>query len=304
MTEVQATSAASDAGQPAEELKSGPGWPMRTLLFLKDHPTLTMALIPLIVVSLGALLAPWLPLEDPLRGNVVKRFLPPGEEGYFLGTDSLGRDIFSRLVWGGRVSITTGVGANIGVTVVAVFFALIAGYLGGRTDAVIMRMVDVGLAFPGLLLALALLAVLGQGVINLVIAIALASVPLNVRFFRAEVLRVRGAQYVEAARVLGYSNLRIMFREILPNVMPLILTVTAIHATGFFVVTAGFSLLGLGIEPPRPDWGSMIGEGITAIYEAPTVLLGPTVLITIIAISFNVMGDEVQKILSPRESQI
>ena len=304
MTEVQATPAVPDDPRLADELESGLGWPKRTLLFLKDHPTLTIALIPLIVVSLGALLAPWLPLEDPLRGNVVKRFLPPGEEGYFwepiawAGTSS--RD------WSGAGECQSQPASRqtSGVTVVAVFFALIAGYLGGRTDAVIMRMVDVGLAFPGLLLALALLAVLGQGVINLVIAIALASVPLNVRFFRAEVLRVRGAQYIEAARILGYSNLRIMFREILPNVMPLILTVTAIHATSFFVVTAGFSLLGLGIEPPRPDWGSMIGEGITAIYEAPTVLLGPTVLITIIAISFNVMGDEVQKILSPRESQI
>jgi peptide/nickel transport system permease protein len=220
-----------------------------------------------------------------------------------LGTDSLGRDILARLLWGGRISITAGIAANVGVTVVAVFFGLLAGALGGKTDALIMRLVDIGLAFPGLLLALAILSVLGQGVINLVVAIALASLPLNIRFFRGEVLRVRHGKFVEAARMLGYAQPRIMFGEILPNVMPLILTVTATHATGFFIVTAGFSLLGLGIQPPTPDWGSMIGEGIANIYQAPTSLLGPTLIVTVLALSFNVIGDEVQRILSPKESR-
>jgi peptide/nickel transport system permease protein len=275
---------------------------VRGLLFLKGQPQLVVALLPILACLAAAVLAPWLPIADPNRGDILKRFLAPGVQGHVLGTDNLGRDIFSRLIWGGRISITAGIAANVGVTVIAVFFGLLAGSLGGKTDAVTMRLVDIGLAFPGLLLALALLSALGQGVFNLVVAIAVASIPLNVRFFRGEVLRVRHSRYIEAARLLGYSQLRIMFREILPNVMPVILTVTATHATSFFVITAGFSLLGLGIQPPTPDWGSMIGEGIANIYEAPLGLLGPTLVITILALSFNVIGDEVQRLLSPKES--
>jgi len=270
---------------------------------MRHQPVIVVAMIPILVLIVAAGVAPWLPIADPNRGDILRRFLPPGTEGHVLGTDSLGRDILARLIWGGRISITAGIAANVGVTVVAVFFGLLAGALGGKTDALIMRLVDIGLAFPGLLLALAILSVLGQGVINLVVAIALASLPLNIRFFRGEVLRVRHGKFVEAARMLGYGQPRIMFGEILPNVMPLILTVTATHATGFFIVTAGFSLLGLGIQPPTPDWGSMIGEGIANIYQAPTSLLGPTLIVTVLALSFNVIGDEVQRILSPKESR-
>ena len=273
--------------------------------FLWGHRTLTCALAPLLIVVVLAVLAPWLPMiPDPNRGEITLRYQPPLSENYVLGSDSLGRDIMSRLIWGSRTSLLIGIVANLGVTVISVFFGLLAGYLGGRVDTVIMRLVDVGLAFPGLLLALVLLAVLGPSVVNLALAVILASVPLNIRFFRGSVLTVRNAKYVEAAYLLGYSNMRIMFREVLPNVMPLILTVTALHATGFFVFTAGFSLLGLGITPPDPDWGTMMADGLRAIYEAPAVLLGPTILISVIAVCFNVIGDEVQRILSPRESQL
>ncbi len=284
---------ASSAGRRVDE----------ALHFMKRQPVIVVAMIPILVLIVAACVAPWLPITDPNRGDILKRFLPPGAEGHVLGTDSLGRDIFSRLIWGGRISITAGIAANVGVTVVAVFFGLLAGSLGGKIDAIIMRLVDIGLAFPGLLLALVIPSILGQGVLNLVVAIALASIPLNVRFFRGEVLRVRHGKFVEAARMLGYGQPRIMFGEILPNVMPLILTVTATHATGFFIVTAGFSLLGLGIQPPTADWGSMIGEGIANIYQAPTSLLGPTLIVTVLALSFNVIGDEVQRILSPKESR-
>jgi peptide/nickel transport system permease protein len=284
---------ASSAGRRVEE----------ALQFMRRQPVIVVAMIPILVLIVAACVAPWLPIADPNRGDILKRFLPPGAEGHLLGTDSLGRDIFSRLIWGGRISIAAGIAANVGVTVAAVFFGLLAGSLGGKIDAIIMRLVDIGLAFPGLLLALVILSILGQGVLNLVVAIALASIPLNVRFFRGEVLRVRHGKFVEAARMLGYGQARIMFGEILPNVMPLILTVTATHATGFFIVTAGFSLLGLGIQPPTADWGSMIGEGIANIYQAPTSLLGPTLIVTVLALSFNVIGDEVQRILSPKEGR-
>ena len=313
----------------------------RTMRFLRDHPVLTVSLIPLLIVIITAFLAPWLPIPDPNRGHVnvrylsplteayvlgingqgrevisetpnpdplpssvVERYVPPVPKPYILGSDSLGRDIMSRLIWGSRVSLMIGIVANVAVTLISVFFGLLSGYLGGRVDGVIMRLVDVGLAFPGLLLALVILTVLGPSVVNLAIAVILSSVPLNIRFFRGQVLTVRTAKYIEAARLLGYSHLRIMFREVLPNVMPLILTVTALHATSFFIFTAGFSLLGMGLKPPNPDWGTMMSDGLRALYEAPAVILGPTILISVLAICFNVLGDETQKILSPRESQL
>jgi peptide/nickel transport system permease protein len=148
---------------------------------------------------------------------------------------------------------------------------------------------------------LALLTFLGPSLVNAVIAVIISSVPSNVRFIRGQVLQARQLKFVEAAQILGYGHARIMFGEILPYIMPLILTVTALHATGFFLATASLSLLGLGVKPPEPDWGSMVGQGITAIYEAPHAMLAPTAMITVIAICFNVIGDEVQKILSPKE---
>ena len=301
-TDITRTAPASRPPIPASPTALGR---LRRMAYsLKRYPALAMASGLLVTAVLIVIVAPWLPIDDPIRGDITKRFLPPGAAGHIFGTDGLGRDILSRLIWGGRISILTGVAANLGVTVLSVFFGLLAGYLGGRVDGIIMRIVDVGLAFPGLLLALAILAILGPSITNMAIAIVLASVPLNVRFFRGEVLRVRSAKFVEAARVLGYGNWRIMFREVLPNVMPIILTVTALHATSFFVFTAGFSLLGLGVRPPDPDWGSMIAEGLSAIYQAPAVLLGPTILISVVAVCFNVIGDEVQVILSPTESQL
>src|SRR5688572_16542797 len=178
----------------------------RAARFLKSQPVLAISLIPILVLILAAILAPWLPIADPNRGDILKRFLPPGAEGHLLGTDGLGRVIFSRLIWGGRISFTAVIAANVRVSVIGVLIGLLAGSLGGKTDGFVMRLVDIGLAFPGLLLALAILSVLGQGVFNLVVAIALASVPLNIRFFRGEVLRVRHGKFVEAARLLGYGQ--------------------------------------------------------------------------------------------------
>ena len=313
----------------------------QTLIFLREHPVLSFSLIPIILTIIIAFAAPLLPISDPNRANlsvryipplseayilgtdrqgnevvhpepypelfpssVVERFVPPVPKHYLLGGDSLGRDMLSRLIWGSRISLLIGIFANVAVVLISVFFGLLAGYLGGRVDGVIMRLVDVGLAFPGLLLALLILTVLGPSVINMAIAVILSSVPLNIRFFRGQVLTVRNAKYVEAARLLGYNNLRIMFREVLPNVMPLVITVTALNATSFFIFTAGFSLIGMGLKPPDPDWGTIMSDGLRALYEAPAVILGPTILISILAICFNVLGDEVQKILSPRESQL
>jgi peptide/nickel transport system permease protein len=285
-----------------------PGAPSRGRLVTRhaslvaQHSALVVATAVLLAIALVCAAAPLLPLPDPLAVSILQRYQPPGAPGHPLGTDSLGRDVLSRLIWGGRISIATGVAANLVVMGLAVALGLIAGYFGGLADSIIMRCTDLLLAFPGLLLALVLLAYFGPTLVNAVIAVVISSVPFQVRYIRGQVLQVRSLKFVEAARLLGYSDREIMFGEILPYIMPLVLTLTALHATGFFLATAGLSLLGLGVAPPYPDWGSMIGSGITAIYEAPVALLAPTLLITIIAVCFNVIGDEVQAILNPRST--
>jgi peptide/nickel transport system permease protein len=264
------------------------------------RPALLMATSILLLVVVICAAAPLLPLADPLHGNILDRYKPPLSPGYPLGADQLGRDVLSRLVWGGRISIATGIAANLIVTILGVSLGLLAGYHGGKLDGLIMRLTDILLAFPGLLLTLTLLAFMGVSLINAVIAIIISSVPGNVRFVRGQVVQARQMKFVEAARILGYSNRRIMFGEILPYIMPLILTLTALHATTFFLATASLSIIGLGITPPEPDWGSMVGQGISAIYEAPHALLAPTIMLTLIAICFNVIGDEIQSILNPK----
>lgn len=298
---TRVTTPAPEGDTAILQLETKPPRLLRWLRFMREHPALMMVTAPLLLIVLTCLTAPFLPIPDPLRVDIVNRYLPPGASGHLVGTDQLGRDVFSRLIWGGRISIATGVAANIVVTLLAVSLGLISGYFGGKVDATIMRITDVMLAFPGLLLTLLILAVLGPSLVNAMIAVVIGSVPSSVRFIRGQVLQTRELKFVEAAQILGFSHARIMFSEILPYIMPLILTVTALHATSFFLATAGLSLLGLGVQPPQPDWGSMIGQGIRAIYEAPHAMLAPTAMITVIAICFNVIGDEIQIILSPKE---
>jgi peptide/nickel transport system permease protein len=267
---------------------------------LIQHTALVVAASILCLVVVICMAAPLWPIADPLQVNILDRYAAPGTKGYPLGADQLGRDVLSRLIWGGRISIAIGIAANLIVTILGVTLGLSAGYFGGKVDNVIMRLTDVFLAFPGLLLALTLLAFLGVSLINAVIAIIISSVPGNVRFVRGQVMQARQLPFVEAARCIGCTHSHTMFRQILPYITPFILTLTALHATSFFLATAGLSVIGLGVEPPNPDWGSMIGQSINAIYEAPHALLAPTILLTVIAICFNIIGDEVQSILDPK----
>lgn len=302
MTELQLDAKVANAHPAAGATNSGKDDGRATTAWqhFVRRPPLMVATAILLFVTLLCFAAPLLPIADPLKVNILSRYAAPGTEGFPLGADQLGRDVLSRLVWGGRISIATGIAANLIVTLLGVSLGLMAGYFGGKVDSIIMRLTDVLLAFPGLLLALTLLAFLGISLFNAVIAIIISSVPGNIRFVRGQVIQARQLQFVEAARCVGCSHTHIMFRQILPYIMPFILTLTALHATSFFLATAGLSVIGLGVEPPNPDWGSMIGQSINAIYEAPHALLAPTILLTVIAICFNIIGDEVQSILNPK----
>lgn len=251
-------------------------------------------------VVLVALAAPLLPLADPDATAPAKRLLPPFSEGHWLGTDSLGRDLLSRLIWGARVSLAVGVAA----TCVAAFFGsligLLAGYFGGRADTVLMRIVDMIMAFPYILLALLIVAVLGPGLLNALYAIAVVNIPFFARNIRGAALGLSRREFVDAARLAGKSHAQILMGEVLPNVAPII-AVTMSATIGWMILeTAGLSFLGLGAQPPQADLGSMLGEGRKLLFTAPHVSIIPGLAIFALVMGVNLFGDGVRDAMDPR----
>lgn len=262
-----------------------------------------LALAGLVVLALAvasALLAPLLPLVDPAATSPADRLLPPLSPDHLLGTDHLGRDILSRLVWGGRVSLSVGVFATLIAAVSGSLIGLFAGFYGGRTDSLLMRSVDMLMAFPYLLFAIALVAVLGPGLVNAMIAISVVNIPFFARAVRGATVSLVANEYVDAARVLAFSRLQILFREILPNVMPVIIVTMSTTVGWMITETAGLSFLGLGAQPPTSDWGAMLGAGRDFITRAPHVMLVPGSAIFVVVISLNFLGDGLRDALDPR----
>ena len=260
--------------------------------------SLGLAVLALMVVV--ALAAPLLPLADPNATAPASRLALPLSEGHLLGTDALGRDILSRIVWGLRVSIAVGLSA----TLIAAFFGsvigLVAGYAGGRTDDMLMRGIDMLMAFPYILLALAIVAVLGPGLINALYAIAVVNIPFFARNIRGVTLGLSRREFVDAARLSGKSHLRILTSEILPNVMPVIVITMSTTVGWMILETAGLSFLGLGAQPPQADLGSMLGNGRRVLFSAPHVAVVPGVVIFLLVMSINLLGDGIRDVLDPR----
>lgn len=249
---------------------------------------------------LVALIAPLLPLADPNATAPANRLLRPMSEGHLLGTDALGRDILSRIIWGLRVSLAVGISA----TLISAFFGsligLTAGYVGGRTDTIMMRGIDMVMAFPYILLALAIVAVLGPGLINALYAIAIVNIPFFARNIRGVTLGLSRREFVDAARMSGKSHTRILFTEILPNVMPVIVITMSTTVGWMILETAGLSFLGLGAQPPQADLGSMLGDGRRVLFNAPHVAIVPGIVIFLLVMSINLFGDGVRDVLDPR----
>lgn len=251
----------------------------------------------LVLVSLAA---PWLPLANPDATAPADRLLRPLAEGHLLGTDALGRDILSRLVWGTRVSFAVGISA----TVIAAFFGsligLVAGYAGGRVDTVLMRGIDMVMAFPYILLALAIVAVLGPGLLNALYAIAVVNIPFFARNIRGIALGLSRREFIDAARLSGKSHTQVLLFEVLPNVLPVII-ITMSTTIGWMVLeTAGLSFLGLGAQPPQADLGSMLGDGRKILFTAPHVSIIPGLMIFALVMSINLLGDGIRDVLDPR----
>ena len=267
---------------------------------LLNNSLATGGLVMLVAIVLIALAAPLLHLPNPDITAPVDRLHLPLTVGHLLGTDALGRDILSRLVWGSRVSLAVGISA----TLIAAFFGsligLVAGYTGGRVDSIMMRGIDMVMAFPYILLALGIVAVLGPGLINALYAIAIVNIPFFARNIRGITRGLSHREFVDAARLSGKSHAGILFGEILPNVMPVIIIVMSTTVGWMILETAGLSFLGLGAQPPQADLGSMLGDGRKILFTAPHVSIIPGLMIFVLVMSINLLGDGVRDVLDPR----
>lgn len=260
----------------------------------------TLGLFILVIIMLLAFLAPWLPLADPDKTDLVNRLLPAFSPDHLLGTDHLGRDILSRLLWGTRVSLLVGISATFIAAIFGTLIGLVAGYVGHRTDTLLMRCIDMLMAFPYILLALAIVAVLGPGLLNALYAIALVNIPFFARNIRGLTVGLRDRDFIQAARLSGKNHLQVLLTEVLPNVLPIIVVTMSTTIGWMILETAGLSFLGLGTQPPNADLGSMLGQGRAQMFVAPHVALVPGIMIFLIVISFNLLGDGVRDILDPR----
>jgi len=266
---------------------------------LVRHRGALIGLAILATLAVLAVAAPWLSARDPIRTAPREALQPPGAR-FVLGSDQFGRDVASRVLHGARVSLLVGV-ISVSIAVgLGAPIGLVSGYYGGRLDALIMRVMDVMLAFPGILLALAIVSVLSPGLGNMMIAVGLSAVPGYARLVRATVLSAREHLYVEAARALGGRDGAILVRDILPNVVaPLIVTAT-LGLGGAILSAAALSFLGLGSQPPQPEWGSMLSEGRDYLREAWWISTFPGLGILVTVLAMNLVGDGLRDVLDPR----
>ncbi len=250
-------------------------------------------------VVAAALLAPLVTSYNPIEQSFRDQLLQPSR-GHLFGTDEFGRDIFARVVYGARIALIVGVVADGLAAVLGVALGVLSGYFGRRVDAVLMRIVDVVLAFPYLLLAMIVVAILGPSLINAMIAIGIVYTPQFARLVRGVVLQIKEEDFVEAARAEGAGSLRILGRHILPNILSPIIVMATLTVGYMIVETAGLSFLGLGASPPTPEWGSMLATGRSFMLTAPWIATFPGLAILVTVVGFNLIGDGLRDLLDPR----
>ncbi|NNE81004.1 MAG: ABC transporter permease [Silicimonas sp.] len=255
----------------------------------------------LVALLLVAMLAPFLSPYDPYVQSLGNRLQPIGAEGHLLGTDSLGRDILSRLIYGSRITLYIVALVALIAPVAGLLVGTVAGYVGGWTDTVLMRITDIFLAFPRLVLALAFVAALGAGIENAVLAISLTAWPPYARIARAETLTIRSADYISAIRLQGAGALRIITKHIWPLCISSLIVRVTLDMAGIILAAAGLGFLGLGAQPPSPEWGAMISEGRRFILDHWWVATVPGLAIFTVSLAFNLLGDGLRDVLDPKD---
>ena len=253
----------------------------------------------MLVAILVALLAPWVAPANPLKQDLGNALARPSR-AHLLGTDNVGRDVLSRTIWGTRISLVAGFVSVAVAVVVGGMLGLLAGYAGGRADELVMRLMEAVLSFPPLVLALALGAVLGAGLIGVLVALAVVYTPTFARLMRAQVLSIRAREYVEAARALGAPGWRIASRHVLPNAMAPIVVQASLSVAFAILAEASLSFLGLGVQPPAASWGSMINAGRGYLQQAPWIVFAPGAALFVTVVGLNFVGDAVREALDPR----
>lgn len=262
-----------------------------------------VGLLIIVALLLIAAFANLMATHNPVVGDLMNaRLLPPGSAGYLLGTDDQGRDIFSRLVYGSRLTLLVVVLVAIISAPVGLIVGTVSGYAGGWVDATLMRITDIFLAFPKLVLALAFVAALGPGIQNAIIAIAITSWPPYARIARAETLTVRRSDYISAVKLMGASPLRIIIRHVMPLCISSLIVRVTLDMAGIILTAAGLGFLGLGAQPPLPEWGAMIASGRRFILDQWWVAAMPGIAILVVSLGFNLLGDGLRDALDPKEA--
>jgi peptide/nickel transport system permease protein len=285
---------------PASRRDAALGQAYRAWLRFRQNKLALLGLAIVVLLVVVAAFAPWIATHDPYAQTLSQRLLPPGA-GHWLGTDEFGRDIFSRLVYGARITLmivvlVAAIAAPIGLVV-----GTAAGYLGGWLDAVLMRITDVFLAFPSLILALAFVAALGPGIENAIIAIALTSWPPYARMARAETLTIRNSDYIAVARMQGAGTWRILLGHVMPLCVASVIVRVTLDMAGIILTAAGLGFLGLGAQPPMAEWGAMISAGRRYVLDQWWVATIPGIAIILVSLAFNLLGDGLRDVMDPRK---
>jgi peptide/nickel transport system permease protein len=270
-----------------------------TLKAFNTNKTSWIGLVVFLIVVIAAILAPVLAPFDPNDQNILEKLRAPTLE-HWLGTDSFGRDTLSRLIYGARISLIIGVVSTLAAMVIGTAIGMLAGWHGGRLDTVTMQAMDVLLAFPSLILGLILVAMLGPSMVNIIIAIALTSIPPFARIARAPTIAVKEREFVDAGRALGYSDARLLIVHILPNILPEILVMGSLWLANAIRTEASLAFVGLGVKPPTATWGGMIREGFENILDSYWLALVPGVAILIVIFALNLLGDGLRDAIDPK----
>jgi peptide/nickel transport system permease protein len=281
----------------------------KVLRKLIENKGAVFGLIMVLGVIFCAALAPLISPHDPILQDVEKRLIPPmwqegSDPNYLLGTDHLGRDIVSRLIYGARISIVVSVSAVALSAVLGTLIGLFSGYYGGKVDNIFMRLADVQLAFPFILLAIAIIAVLGPNLQNIILTMGITGWVIYARVVRAEVLSLREKEFITSVRALGGSNGRIIFKHLFPNVVPPIIVIVTLEMARMIIMEAALSFLGLGIQPPTPTWGGMLADGRVYLVTSWWLATFPGLVIMLVVLGINLLGNWLRDMLDPRLTQL